>query len=260
MPCSRSAAAAARTIAASMSGSSGRPRFMGCSITSLYATLRIDTTGSEKEAHVPPIDRRRQRQPHHLPRRGRRHALHGRHRGPRRRPARAHPPPPDRDADRRLRPPRRDGGRRGTRRRPPRQRRLRSRRPPPLLERRRDRRRAPGHRSPPPGFGNAGETAAAVTGTASPPGNLEWYLTQIYTAGGRPGALDGAFLATRYRTEFTMTAIPTAVRRVLLPALAACARALRRYPHFADAPAPARPTTGATLPGRSTTRARSSAG
>jgi mannose-6-phosphate isomerase-like protein (cupin superfamily) len=109
-------------------------------------------------------------------------------------------------------------------------------------------------------FWNAGDTVAEVTGTASPPGNLEWYLTQIYNAGGRPGTLDGAFLATRYGSEFTITEIPTAVRRLLLPALAACARVLRRYPHFADAPAPARPHTGATLTGRSTTRARSSAG
>src|SRR4051812_8628563 len=80
-------------------------------------------------------------------------------------------------------------------------------------------------------FWNAGDTVAEVTGTASPSGNLEWYLTQIYNAGGRPNALDGAFLSTRYRTEFAMTSIPAFARRAVLPAVAAIAQRLGRYRH-----------------------------
>src|SRR4051812_33852328 len=113
-------------------------------------------------------------------------------------------------------------------------------------------------------FWNAGDTELAITGTARPPHNLEWFLTQIYastaTHGGRPGGFDGAFLSTRYRDEFAITAIPAPVRRFLFPVQAAVGRLLGRYGHFTDAPEPVRRQPGATLPHRSTTSARSSAG
>ena len=86
---------------------------------------------------------------------------------------------------------------------------------------------------------------------------------QVYASvaahGGRPGAFDGAYLLTRYRSEFAMTAIPAPVRRFVLPLQALLGRAFGRYGHFADAPTPVSRPTSATLPGR-TTSARSSAG
>src|SRR4051812_17968446 len=113
-------------------------------------------------------------------------------------------------------------------------------------------------------FWNAGDTELTMTGEARPPHNLEWYLTRTYesmaTHGGRPGAFDGAFLSTRYRAEFTITAIPAPVRRFVLPVQAALGRLLGKYRSFADAPPPVKARTGATLPHRSTTSARSSAG
>ena len=96
-----------------------------------------------------------------------------------------------------------------------------------------------------------------------PPHNMEYFLTQIYAStaahGGRPEAFDAAFLLTRYRSEFAMTAIPAPIRRIVFPIQARLGRLLGRYPQYADAPAPVKPIVSATLPGR-TTSARSSAG
>jgi quercetin dioxygenase-like cupin family protein len=112
-------------------------------------------------------------------------------------------------------------------------------------------------------FWNAGGTELVLDGEVRPPHNMEYFLTQIYAStaahGGRPGAFDGAFLLTRYRSEFAMTAIPAPVRRVVFPVQVLLGRFLRRYAKFADAPAPVKPSSSATLPGR-TTSARSSAG
>ena len=112
-------------------------------------------------------------------------------------------------------------------------------------------------------FWNAGDDEFTLTGEVFPADNLEYFLTAIYASvaahGGRPGALDAAYLLTRYRTEFAMTAIPAPVRRFVLPLQAIFGRAFGRYSHFADAPTPVNRPMSATLPGR-TTSARSSAG
>jgi quercetin dioxygenase-like cupin family protein len=61
-------------------------------------------------------------------------------------------------------------------------------------------------------FWNAGDEELVLDGEVRPPHNMEYFLTQIYAStaahGGRPGAFDSAFLLTRYRSEFAMTAIP----------------------------------------------------
>jgi quercetin dioxygenase-like cupin family protein len=112
-------------------------------------------------------------------------------------------------------------------------------------------------------FWNAGDDELVLTGEVFPADNLEYFLSAIYASvaahDGRPGPLDAAFLLTRYRTEFAMTAIPAPVRRFVLPLQAAVGRLLGRYGHFSDAPTPVKRPTSATLPGR-TTSARSSAG
>jgi quercetin dioxygenase-like cupin family protein len=112
-------------------------------------------------------------------------------------------------------------------------------------------------------FWNAGDGELVLEGEVSPALNLEYFLTQVYASvkanGGRPSALDAAFLLTRYRTEFAMTSIPLPVRRFVFPLQAFLGRVFGRYGHFSDAPAPISPPTSATLLGR-TTSARSSAG
>ncbi|WP_084284554.1 cupin domain-containing protein [Solirubrobacter soli] len=112
-------------------------------------------------------------------------------------------------------------------------------------------------------FWNAGDDELELTGEVFPADNLEYFLTQIYASvaahGGRPGAFDGAYLLTRYRSEFDMTSIPEPVRRFVFPIQAFVGRVFGRYGHFSDAPAPVRRPKSATLPGR-TSSARSSAG
>ena len=70
-------------------------------------------------------------------------------------------------------------------------------------------------------FWNAGDDELVLDGEVPPPHNLEYFLTQVYAStaahGGRPGALDAAFLLTRYRAEFAMTAIPAPGPPLRLP-------------------------------------------
>ena len=58
-------------------------------------------------------------------------------------------------------------------------------------------------------FWNAGDDELACTGFARPPGNLEYFLTEIFASmgrngGERPGGFDAAYLTRRYRSEFAM--------------------------------------------------------
>ena len=92
-------------------------------------------------------------------------------------------------------------------------------------------------------FWNAGEDELVCTGFVRPPGNFEYFLTQVYASmkrsgGDRPGLFDGAYLGTRYRSEFEMTEVPTPVRRLVFPAIAAVGRLLGLHRRFADAPEP----------------------
>jgi hypothetical protein len=69
---------------------------------------------------------------------------------------------------------------------------------------------------------NAGDVELHMTGWVKPPLNIEYFLSEIFAAterngGARPGLFDIAFLATRYRTEFTMIEIPMAIQRVSFP-------------------------------------------
>ncbi|MDQ3241191.1 MAG: cupin domain-containing protein [Actinomycetota bacterium] len=97
-----------------------------------------------------------------------------------------------------------------------------------------------GHR-----FWNAGDEELVCNGYPQPPNNLEYFLTELYAStqrngGKRPGLFDGAYLSTRYRSEFAMLEIPRPVRRLLFPLIVAAGRALGRHRRFADAPEPVR--------------------
>ncbi|MBE2318587.1 cupin domain-containing protein [Solirubrobacter sp. CPCC 204708] len=114
-------------------------------------------------------------------------------------------------------------------------------------------------------FWNAGDEPLHLVGEVFPAHNLEYFLSAVYASiaesrGGRPGAFDAAYLLTRYRSEFAMTAIPPLVRRFVLPLQARVGRLLGRYGKFSDAPDPVVREAGAKLARRSATSARSSAG
>ena len=54
-------------------------------------------------------------------------------------------------------------------------------------------------------FWNAGDGVLRCSGWASPPDNLEYFLTEVFASmqrgGGRPNPFDAAYLLGRYRTE-----------------------------------------------------------
>lgn len=92
-------------------------------------------------------------------------------------------------------------------------------------------------------FWNAGEDELRAHGHIQPPDNVEYFLTEIYASqarngGHRPGLLDAAYLARRYRSEFAMQEIPAPVQTLLFPLLVALGRALGRYRRYDDAPPP----------------------
>jgi quercetin dioxygenase-like cupin family protein len=92
-------------------------------------------------------------------------------------------------------------------------------------------------------FWNAGDDELVCTGFVRPPGNFEYFLTEVYASmrrngGERPGLFDGAYLGQRYRTEFEMTEVPLPVRRLIFPVIAAGGRLLGKHRRFAGAPEP----------------------
>jgi len=92
-------------------------------------------------------------------------------------------------------------------------------------------------------FWNAGDDDLVGTGYVRPPDNLEYFLSQIYASmkaagGDRPRTYDGAFLLTRYRSEFGMGGIPAPVQRFVFPVVVAVGRLFGLDKRFAGAPEP----------------------
>ena len=92
-------------------------------------------------------------------------------------------------------------------------------------------------------FWNAGDDELVGSGFIRPPGNLEYFLTEIYASmrrkgGDRPGLFDSAYLGHRYRSEFAVTEIPAPVRKFVFPVIAAAGRVFGMHRRFADAPEP----------------------
>lgn len=97
-----------------------------------------------------------------------------------------------------------------------------------------------GHR-----FWNAGESELRCSSYVEPADNAEYILTEIFESmnrrgGSQPDMFELAFLMQRYRSEFTMLAIPVAVQRALFPLLVALGTLLRKYVKYHDAPEPVR--------------------
>lgn len=92
-------------------------------------------------------------------------------------------------------------------------------------------------------FWNAGDDELRCTAFVAPPGNVEFFLAALFASqkangGRRPTLLDVAFLTRRYRSEYTLVAIPAAVQRLLFPLLVALGTAAGRYRRYAGAPEP----------------------
>jgi quercetin dioxygenase-like cupin family protein len=92
-------------------------------------------------------------------------------------------------------------------------------------------------------FWNAGDDELVCTGEIRPPGNVEYFLGEIFASmqrhgGKRPGIFDAAYLTRRYRSEFEILEAPAPVRRFVFPLIVAVGRLLGRHRRFADAPEP----------------------
>jgi quercetin dioxygenase-like cupin family protein len=90
---------------------------------------------------------------------------------------------------------------------------------------------------------NAGSDELQLTGWCSPPHNVEFFLSTLFSStkanrGRRPGLFDAAFLVTRYRSEFALLEMPAVVRRIIIPIVYATGAILGKYGKFKDAPAP----------------------
>ena len=94
-------------------------------------------------------------------------------------------------------------------------------------------------------FWNAGDVDLVCDAFIEPADNIEYFLREIFesqrrSGRGRPGILDAAFLARRYRSEFAMLEIPALVQRLVFPLLVGVGTLLGRYARYADAPEPIR--------------------
>ena len=92
-------------------------------------------------------------------------------------------------------------------------------------------------------FWNAGDEVLHCKGWASPANNLEYFLTEIYKSvkangGHRPSAFDGAYLQTKYSTEFDMVEIPAFVKKYILPVTVWIGKLAGRHQKFEGGPAP----------------------
>ena len=94
-------------------------------------------------------------------------------------------------------------------------------------------------------FWNAGDVDLKCNAYICPPDNLEYFLTNIFDAqkrgkNGRPEIFDAAFLAHRYRSEYTMHGIPMGVQKIVFPVIVMIGKLLGKYRKFKDAPEPRR--------------------
>jgi mannose-6-phosphate isomerase-like protein (cupin superfamily) len=94
-------------------------------------------------------------------------------------------------------------------------------------------------------FWNPGQVDLRCTGYIEPADNVEYFLTEIYAStkqrgGAQPDPFDAAFLARRYRDEFSMVEIPALVQQFVFPIQVAVGRLLGKYRKYADAPEPVR--------------------
>ena len=92
-------------------------------------------------------------------------------------------------------------------------------------------------------FWNAGTEDLMCSGYIEPADNIEYFLSSIFESrrtngGARPNALDIAYLARRYRSEFGIAEIPAAVQRIVFPVLVAIGTLFGRYAKYANAPEP----------------------
>jgi quercetin dioxygenase-like cupin family protein len=94
-------------------------------------------------------------------------------------------------------------------------------------------------------FWNAGNEPLICKGWVRPIDNIEYFLTEIYRStkenGGKgPGNFDGAYLLTRYKTEFGLVEVPGFVRKFIFPITIFFGKLSGKHKKFKGAPEPVR--------------------
>jgi len=99
-------------------------------------------------------------------------------------------------------------------------------------------------RGTPHKFWADGDQVLHGLGWVQPANSTVFYLSSMYAAqnkankGGQPDLFDGAYLLTRYRSEYEALEIPFFVRKVMMPVAYRLGKLLGKYRHFDGAPAP----------------------
>ncbi|MEJ0083091.1 MAG: cupin domain-containing protein [Puia sp.] len=92
-------------------------------------------------------------------------------------------------------------------------------------------------------FWNAGQEVLHCKGWLKPANTIMFFLSSIYAAQNKSGKaepekFDGAYLMTRYSSEYDLPEIPTFVKKIIIPITYFLGRVLGKYKHFRDAPEP----------------------
>jgi quercetin dioxygenase-like cupin family protein len=92
-------------------------------------------------------------------------------------------------------------------------------------------------------FWVVGDESLHCKGYIQPVNTIIFFLSAVFAAQnksgkGEPESFDGAYLLTRYASEYDMAEIPSFVKKVVLPITCFAGRVLGKYRHFKDAPAP----------------------
>lgn len=92
-------------------------------------------------------------------------------------------------------------------------------------------------------FWNAGNDILNCKGWVKPANSIVFFLSALYDAQNKSGTeqpekFDGAYLMTRYASEYDLPGIPAFVKKVILPMTYRIGEMLGKYKKFDDAPEP----------------------
>ena len=92
-------------------------------------------------------------------------------------------------------------------------------------------------------FWSEGGEQLHCTGWVQPVNSFVYFLSALYAAQNKsgkaePDRFDGAYLLTKYASEYDMPEIPSIVKKVIFPLTVLVGRLLRKYKHFQDPPTP----------------------
>lgn len=92
-------------------------------------------------------------------------------------------------------------------------------------------------------FWAEGNEPLHCSGWICPANSVVYFLTAVYAAQnksgkGEPEPFDGAYLLTKYATEYDMPEIPAFVKKVIFPITVFIGGLFGKYKHFRNAPVP----------------------